>query len=197
LRSRDRNKYEAFGQLFFCTSTIVGFIDIFNYAPLCEIVINDLSFYQKRGDIRILAYAIMPNHLHLVVRVDDGKTISQCIGNVKRITSRHIGEWLRHNDQQLMAKLDDYSCLEPAPDCRIWKPRFDSLVITQEWTLRQKIAYIHNNPVKSGLVRQPEDWPFSSAASYAGIGNPILDVDTRWETMGYGCLSSGKGSQGR
>jgi hypothetical protein len=83
---------------------------------------------------------------------------------------------------------------KPAGHCRIWKPRFDWFVINNENTLRQKIEYIHNNPIKKGLVEVPTEWVYSSARNYAGYCECKLKVDTEWESLGYGKLPSGKGS---
>lgn len=206
MRGRNRNKYEAYGNVFFCTTTIVGFIEIFDRYPLCKLLIDDIAFYQNRGDYCLLAYVIMPNHFHLVVKTNNDVTISQCIGNLKRISSRHINAWLDQNrETSFLTQLEDCARQEPAKDCRIWKPRFDSLVITQEKTLRQKIEYIHNNPVKAGLVFKPDEWRYSSARNYRagrnpflpannGLGDAMINVDIDWNCLGYGAMSSGKGS---
>ena len=45
--------------------------------------------------------------------------------------------------------------------------------------MRQKIAYIHNNPVTRGYVDEPEHWRYSSARNYAGIEG-LFDVCTEW-----------------
>ena len=66
---------------------------------------------------------------------------------------------------------------------KVWKPRFDSLVITNMDTLCQKIEYIHNNPVKKQLAAKPEDWLYSSARNYAGVENVLIDVDTNWDCL--------------
>jgi len=49
-------------------------------------------------------------------------------------------------------------------------------MIISEKMLMQKIEYIHFNPVKAGLVREPEDWKYSSASYYAGEDS-IMDFD--------------------
>lgn len=64
-------------------------------------------------------------------------------------------------------------------------PRFDCFVIDSLDTLRQKIDYIHANPVRKGLVDDPAHWPYSSAAAYAGSKSPIIPVDTEWQSIGF------------
>ncbi len=195
MRSRHRNIFEKHGDVFFITFTVVGFIPIFNNTPCCDIMLDNLRFYQERGDFAILAYVIMPNHVHLVLKVHGGRPASQCIGGIKRMTSRQISIHLaRHGKTELLAALSDAAHKEPARDCRIWKPRFDSLVLHNIDTLCQKIHYIHNNPVKAGLVDREIDWPYSSAGAYAGLPETDLLVDSDWCSLGFDRLRSGKGS---
>ena len=72
--------------------------------------------------------------------------------------------------------------------------RFDSFVITNEDTLRQKIEYIHNNPVRAGLVREATEWLYSSAVNYAGLSDVLIPVDIEWKCLDYGMEPSGMGS---
>lgn len=46
--------------------------------------------------------------------------------------------------------------------------------------MRQKLEYIHNNPVKRGYVDHPEHWRWSSARNYAGLEG-VIEVDTDWD----------------
>jgi putative transposase len=186
MRSRNRKEFEEYGNLFFITSTIVGFLRVFDDPGTCQIFMTNLDYYQKRGDFVIIAYVLMPEHFHLVLNLKSDQNISRCIGNLKRITSRQISFYLKgKNQEQLISDLDKMAALEPAVDSRIWKPRFDSFVILKEETLGQKIAYIHANPVKRGLVENYEDWPYSSARNYARRGDCIIAVDVEWKCLGY------------
>ena len=63
---------------------------------------------------------------------------------------------------------------------KLWMDRFDDLVIENEDTLRVKLEYIHNNPVKSGLVEDAEEWEFSSARNYKFDDHHIIQVSTDW-----------------
>jgi REP element-mobilizing transposase RayT len=128
----------------------------------------------------------MPNHFHLIIKTNDGKSISNCVGNIKRITSRHITSYLKSNNKaQLLDMLKQKAKIEPSLDSRIWKPRFDCMVIVKEEILIQKIEYSHFNPVKAGLVKDILDWPYSSARNYAERADVLLDVDSQWKCLGY------------
>jgi putative transposase len=53
----------------------------------------------------------------------------------------------------------------------------DDLIITNDDTFQQKIDYIHMNPVRAGLVNNPEDWLYSSARNYFLNDNSIIEVN--------------------
>jgi hypothetical protein len=59
---------------------------------------------------------------------------------------------------------------------RLWKPRFDDLIITSEQQFKTKIGYIHNNPVKSGIVNHPGDYGYSSASDWLNNERGLLPV---------------------
>jgi putative transposase len=195
MRSRNRTSFEAHGNVFFVTSTVVGFIPVFNNADLTRIFIENLRFYQDRGDFCIIAFVLMPEHFHLIIKVNDKYTVSQIMANFKRMTSRQVSAYLHAaGDQSTIALLQDAASCEPACDSRLWKPRFDSLVLTNEETLSQKIEYIHQNPVKRGLVKNAMDWPCSSARNYADRSDVLVQVDSGWQCLRYEAVPSGKGS---
>jgi len=61
-----------------------------------------------------------------------------------------------------------------------WKPRFDDLIIWSEKQFRIKVNYIHNNPVKAGLVERPIDYAFSSATDWLLDKPGLVPVDKEW-----------------
>ncbi len=185
MRSRDRSYFESITNLYFVTSTIVGFVNVFDNDLYC-IFIKDIEFYQGRGDFTIICYVLMPNHFHIIIKITGNDSISRCIGNLKRISSRHIASYLIQNKKSALLETLSLKALEePSSDVKIWKPRFDCMTIVKEKTLIQKIEYCHLNPVRRGLVENPLDWPYSSARNYAETGEILLKVDNKWKSLGY------------
>lgn len=93
---------------------------------------------------RLLAYAIMPNHVHLLMKpLTEVKRIT---GGIKGSTSRAANLVLRRTGE------------------RFWQGEsFDHWARNAAEEMKIK-NYIENNPVKARLVARPEDWPWSSAA---------------------------------
>ena len=59
---------------------------------------------------------------------------------------------------------------------QVWQEGFHPQQLYSEDVLRQKVDYLHHNPVRAGLVERPEDWFYSSARNYAGL-NGALEID--------------------
>lgn len=137
----------------------------------------------------------MPDHFHLILKRPPDLSLSEIVGNLKRFTSRRIKVVLGDLHMfSILTQLRSAAQNEPAEDTAVWKPRFDSLVITSVNTLRQKIEYIHYNPVRKGLVKEPEAWKYSSAKNYVGKEGMLLPVDTEWRSIDFSFMPSVKDS---
>lgn len=105
----------------------------------------------------------MNNHLHI---------IWQMLGEYKPENVQR--DFLKYTGQQIKFQLqkDAPSVLEQCKvdakdrQYQIWKRNALSIDIYSEEVMLQKLDYIHRNPVKAGLVIQPEDYPYSSASFY-------------------------------
>ena len=63
---------------------------------------------------------------------------------------------------------------------KFWMQRFDDEVIRNREMFLTKLRYIHNNPVKAGLVENPEDYKYSSARNYMFGDHSVIFVKTEW-----------------
>ncbi len=109
----------------------------------------------SQRDGRLYGYVLMPNHFHMVVWVEGGGPIlSDMVRDIKSLSSRMM-----------------------FPDRHgIWMPRFDDVALYSEKQLSVKLAYMHNNPVRAGLVCRPEDYQYSSAREWStGETSPFVD----------------------
>jgi REP element-mobilizing transposase RayT len=116
----------------------------------------------------------MTNHLHLIIsRHDKGETISGIIRDFKKFTSVMLlkaikeipesrWEWLLRAFRKAGAKNPNNSRYQ------VWIQDNHPLELITEKFVRQKLDYIHLNPVRAGIVFQPIDYVYSSATAYAG-----------------------------
>ena len=117
----------------------------------------------------------MEDHLHLIASSDH---LSEEIGDVKSFTARRITDSLKErNAQHILGQL----ALRHKKDrsYQVWQEGSHPQLIQSEDMMRQKLEYIHHNPVRRGYVDDPTHWRYSSARDYAGQPR-LLDVTLVW-----------------
>ena len=62
-------------------------------------------------------------------------------------------------------------------DFQVWQEGFHPQLIQSEEMLLQKIVYIHQNPIKRGLVDRPEEWRYSSARNFICGDSSVIEID--------------------
>lgn len=117
-------------------------------AAVAEIVEDALLFGD--GDrYRLMAWCVMPNHVHALIETLPHWPLSSVLHSWKSFTSNVINRHLHRSGQ-------------------LWMEDYYDRYIRDDAHLAAVIAYIHNNPVKAGLVAAAEDWPYSSAHRHQG-----------------------------
>lgn len=144
------------------------------------IVNNWMHFNNERYDI--IAYAVMPNHVHILIKVNENNSLSKIVWSWKSYTARRIFE-IPELKKAFIESYSDLNTLEynsrapeerqrylkPAVACgaprkiSLWQREYWDRFIRDENHFQKAIEYIHMNPVKAGLVTKPEEWHFSSS----------------------------------
>jgi REP element-mobilizing transposase RayT len=99
----------------------------------------------------------MPDHLHLVL-TPRAAELSDVMRNLKSFCAKQIRDTTGNRGP-------------------LWQSGFHDRAARNEAQYRIAIEYVHQNPVKAGLVESAEDWEYSSAGVYAGLRDAILSVD--------------------
>ena len=132
--------------------------------------------------MKLFSYVIMPDHLHLIVLPLEyqgkNQTISDLMRDFKKFTSKRITEKLKQmNHEDLLAFFSRSAEPYKRQIYKVWDEGFfDENIFTQEF-LNQKIQYIHYNPVRKSLAKDPEDYYYSSAKNFVGLKEFALEVD--------------------
>ncbi len=165
---------KSFEDIFFVTFTIVHWIDLFTRLENRELIVENLKYCQKEKGLLIYAYVIMSNHIHLIIGSDGKFTVSDIIRDFKKFTSKRLYESVLKSYESRKSWMIPIfkQCGKNNPNNRsiqIWiQDNHPELLVTPNF-FWQKLEYIHYNPVKAGLVFNPEDYVYSSATSYAGM----------------------------
>jgi len=167
-------KYKATEQdtLYFITCTIVDWIDLFSRVEYKELIVESLEFCQVKKGLLIYGWCLMPSHLHLICSSEE-RPLSDVMRDFKTHTSKKliglIKEIPESRREWLLEKFKTAaSNLKRTQRYKVWKTGYHAKEIYSNAFALQKLNYIHQNPVKEGIVFKPEEYMFSSAADYAG-----------------------------
>ncbi|EAQ80324.1 REP-associated tyrosine transposase [Blastopirellula marina] len=134
----------------------------------CRYLLGQLNMQLQSHTAKCAGFVIMPNHVHFLIWLPETGQLSSFLQNWKRLTSFQIRSWYEdHQSHYLKVS---------GPIDRLWTPKYYSVPIYSEVKLVQKLEYIHQNPVRAGLVDGPVDWKWSSARWYEqgkSVGVPI------------------------
>jgi REP element-mobilizing transposase RayT len=145
-----------------------------------------LDKYRKIYDVKILGYVIMPNHIHLVLWSKKGENVRRFLAQVLRRSSEMIFRMTVESAEKGNALAASWlNVFQSHADSRttaaVWKERGRAFPTTTGDGLRQKLRYVHENPIRLGLADHAEDWEFSSASWYAdGTGPLTIDAVEGW-----------------
>lgn len=165
----------------FITITIIDWLDLFSKSIYKHIIIDALKYCRLNKELRIHAYVIMTSHIHLIVSCEYGHILEDIIRDFKKHTSKEFikaiveqpesrREWLL-NKFSFAAKR-----IKRGVNYKVWKDGFHPIELATTKMIKQRLNYIHNNPVEEEIVNHPEDYKFSSADNYTG-GLGLLDID--------------------
>lgn len=134
---------------------------------------------RRRHPFGLLAWVIMPEHVHLLLVPIPPSTVAEVLYAIKSSVAKKAVAHLRHTAPHRLATMLDRQPSGRA--CyRFWQPGggYDRNI----WSVRdvhEKIGYIHNNPIRRGLVVRPEEWAWSSWQAWQmGIDDPLpIDRD--------------------
>ena len=159
----------------FVTCTAVKWRLLFADPRIVNILLNAIRYLQAENALRLHGYVVMENHLHMIV---SGDNVSAAIARFKTFTARQIVEYLRENGQRGMLRELSFAMRErgDARQHKVWEADFHPQAIAGEDMLRQKLDYMHANPVRRGYVDEPTCWRNSSARNYAGMEG-VLEVE--------------------
>ncbi|WP_420152493.1 REP-associated tyrosine transposase [Siphonobacter sp.] len=167
--------------IYFISFATVYWIDVFTRIHYRTIFLDSLSFCQQHKGLRLHAWCLMSNHVHLIISTEEGFNLSHTLRDLKRHTATTLIEaikedpesrkewmlWMFQRAAHHNKRNDDY---------QFWQQdNHAEELITPRFT-QQKLNYLHQNPVVAGWVDAPEHFLYSSARDYTGFGKGLLDI---------------------
>ena len=155
----------------FFTTAVVDWRPVFSSLACANALLDQFQETLDFHRLAAAAYVIMPSHLHALIGFPEIEKLSSAVQSLKSLSARRI-------EPLLPKKL--YDCLHTGGKYKLWRPRFDDLIIWSETQFRIKAEYIHNNPVRAGLIDRAIDYPFSSARDWLTDGHGPIPIDKDW-----------------
>ena len=124
------------------------------------------------------SYVILENHLHLIVQAEN---LPVELARFKSFTARKLIDHLQErNAEHLLQQLAFFRKQHKQDrEYQLWEEGSHPQLMENEEVLRQKLEYIHQNPVKRGYVDEAGHWRYSSARNYAGLSG-LIPVYREW-----------------
>ena len=164
----------------FLTFTIMGWIDIFSRQRYRDLMIDSLQFCRKHKNLLIGGYVIMSNHIHSIWTAPNGN-LSDIVRDFKTFTSKAISSSIESEQESrrdwLLYMFKFFANRTNANDnYKVWTSNNHPEEIHSDTFLKTKLNYIHENPVRAGLVTQPSHYLYSNASDYEGKKG-LMEID--------------------
>lgn len=148
----------------FLTAVTHKRLPIFQKDILKKVLCDAYDEVRTRHNILILAYVIMLDHVHVLVRSE--KSTSEILRLLNGVSARRIIQFLKDNEYHSSLLKLRGGTRDRNHKHSVWHHHTDSFEVVGEDTFTQKVRYIHDNPVRAGLTQNAEDHLFSSARQW-------------------------------
>ena len=163
----------------FLTANTYKRIPLFREAVLCKAFFRELDFYRAKYEFKLHAYALIPDHFHLLIRFPPDRNLGDLLRDFKSALGKFIVDWAKtHGRQRLLARLK-----LPHPPARRKDASYRALqenshvkLVDSSAMFKQKLDYVHANPLREGLVEKAIDYPYSSLRNYE-LGEGFIAID--------------------
>jgi putative transposase len=138
-----------------------------------DFFLNTLERARQWYGFFVCGYVVMPEHVHLLISEPSRSKLSTVLQMLKQNTAHD---------------------LRPVEGAPLWEPRYYDFNVWSEAKRIEKLRYIHRNPVQRGLVKNHDDWKWSSFRHYANGLEGAVEIESQWtarkrENAGIACQS--------
>ena len=167
-------RYYGRGDLHFVTFSCYRRLPLLRTVRARNLFVHALGKIRERYSFLLVGYVVMPEHVHLLISEPAKVTPSVVLKALKQRVSRDLRKSKRRvSDAQL--RLPFMSADAGLP--RFWQPRFYDFNVYSRGKKREKLEYMHTNPVNRGLVRNPGAWVWSSFLFYEKGERGLVPID--------------------
>lgn len=156
-----------------------------NWLPVLEndfhkqILVEAIKHRVYRGELTVYGFVIMPNHFHVIWRVNGNKNKADFQRDFMKFTARSILKFMKMHEDGLLNRLKVKAADR---QYQVWERNSLGTELYTEAVFLQKLEYIHNNPLQTKwqLCNVPEDYFYSSAKFYESGGESDFGMLTHF-----------------
>ena len=167
--------------IYYITTNVYGRLALFTQPSTIIPIIDSLNYYRYKYHFLVTGYVIMPDHLHLLLWPQEDDQPGDIMRDFKKFTAVRL-----IRQAQVESRSDWRDAFHQAgaethrSQDKVWQDHYWDKLIYSPKVLRQKLNYLHRNPVRAGLVASPEDYPYSSYRSYVCGDESLIQIDKEW-----------------
>jgi REP element-mobilizing transposase RayT len=175
-------KFHNKSGLYFVSFATVYWLDVFTRQIYFDVLAESIKYCRAEKGMELYAYCFMPSHVHLIFRSDNDNP-DGLLRDFKSYTAKKLIEAIETNPQESRKEYLLWFFERAAKKksnsskYQFWQHHNQPVELWSESVIKQKIDYIHNNPVKSGFVTNPVDWKYSSARNFQD-DHTVLEIDS-------------------
>lgn len=166
-------RYYGKGDLHFLTFSCYRRLPFLGNKYARDSFLKELERVRRERVFQLVGYVVMPNHVHLLMSEPERGTVSTVLQLLKQRVSRKM----RKNRRGSLRGQRSFLFCDDGEAKAFWQPRFYDFNVYSSGKMREKLNYMHANPVIRGLVKHPKDWPWSSWGFYAKGETGLIGVD--------------------
>jgi len=148
-------RYYGGDDLHFITCSCYHRLPFLDTAAAQDVFLEMLEEARQKYLFRVVGYVVMPEHVHLLLSEPQIGTLSTALQVVKQRTARKVQDVVRG---------------------QMWQRRFYDFNVFTQKKVTEKLFYMHENPVKRGLVLSADDWVWSSARFYSSGEQGVVKI---------------------
>lgn len=167
----------------FVTTSVINWVDALSRPEHKDIIINSLKFCIENKGLVVHAWVIMNNHIHLVIRAGNDAPLADIMRDFKKHTAKKLLEAIDTPNESrkswMMWLFSSAGKQNPNNHSyQFWQQDNHPIMLTKGVEIQQKIDYIHDNPVRAGIVYEPDGYMYSSAIDYYRQQPGLLPIET-------------------
>lgn len=171
---KNLKRYNGKGDLHFVTFSCYRRLALLGAARAGDVFVRALGEVRKKYGIQLVGYVVMPEHVHLLIGESKLGMPSTVVHSLKLRVSKRMRRGIRKkSSRQRMLPFRGGETELP----QFWQKRFYDFSVYSPAKRHEKLDYMHRNPVTRGLVKDPQDWVWSSYSSYSGRGTALVEID--------------------